>query len=249
MGQGVLVKERPPGWYPDASAPGYQRWWDGGTWSHVTRPVPGLPEYPAAPSLSPVPQVAPATPDGVPLAGPIRRLAARAIDSLLIGLLSLAVGYPYAQDLFTVMGDYLDRAQRAVAVGGPQPDLLAMLSDERYVAASAGVAVVQFVLGAVYHITLIALRGATLGKLMTGVRVRLWVAERRPTWREAALRWAGRDLPTVLALADVLPFVSLVYTLTDSLWLLRDQRRQCLHDKPAGTVVVRSARRPDRGSR
>ena len=29
----------PPGWYPDASQPGQERWWDGGQWSHVTRPA------------------------------------------------------------------------------------------------------------------------------------------------------------------------------------------------------------------
>jgi uncharacterized RDD family membrane protein YckC len=31
----------PPGWYPDASQPGHERWWDGGQWSHVTRPAAG----------------------------------------------------------------------------------------------------------------------------------------------------------------------------------------------------------------
>jgi uncharacterized RDD family membrane protein YckC len=34
----------PPGWYPDASQPGHERWWDGGQWSHVTRPAQGGPQ-------------------------------------------------------------------------------------------------------------------------------------------------------------------------------------------------------------
>ena len=34
----------PPGWYPDASQPGNERWWDGGQWSHVTRPATGGPQ-------------------------------------------------------------------------------------------------------------------------------------------------------------------------------------------------------------
>ena len=288
------MRERPPGWYPDASVPGYERWWDGGTWSHVTRPVPGAPPPAAAPppavprpgtpegSSGPDPRnpgppqypgsqqypglqqyqgypapgpglpsgvggyrpatVLPATPDGVPLAGPIRRLVARVIDSVLIGLLSLVVGYPFTRDLFAVMSDYVDQSQRAADTGARQPDLVAMFSDERYLAASTGLAVVQFALGAGYHITLIALRGATFGKLMVGLRVRLWVQEGRPTWREAALRWAGRDLPTLLTLAGVLPFVGGAYSLIDGLWLLWDHRRQCLHDKLPGTVVVRTGR-------
>lgn len=28
-----------PGWFPDAHAPGFERWWDGNTWSNHTRPL------------------------------------------------------------------------------------------------------------------------------------------------------------------------------------------------------------------
>jgi uncharacterized RDD family membrane protein YckC len=55
----------PPGWYPDASRPGQERWWDGGAWSEVTRPAQGVappgpssdqsPEPPTAPQPSPGP--------------------------------------------------------------------------------------------------------------------------------------------------------------------------------------------------
>jgi uncharacterized RDD family membrane protein YckC len=44
----------PPGWYPDASQPGNERWWDGGSWSEVTRPAPG------SPAAAPQPPEAPA---------------------------------------------------------------------------------------------------------------------------------------------------------------------------------------------
>jgi uncharacterized RDD family membrane protein YckC len=38
----------------------------------------------------------------------------------------------------------------------------------------------------------------------------------------------------------MVPFVGGWYALLDELWLLWDPRRQCLHDKWAGTVVVRT---------
>jgi uncharacterized RDD family membrane protein YckC len=93
---------------------------------------------------------------------------------------------------------------------------------------------IQFALSAIYHTSLIALRGATLGKLAVGVRVRPWDADRRPTWGQAALRWAGRDVGALI------PLIGLFYLLMDSLWLLWDDRRQCLHDKVPSTCVIRS---------
>ena len=92
---------------------------------------------------------------------------------------------------------------------------------------------VQLALSGIYHTSLVALRGATLGKLAVGVRVRPWAADRRPTWGEAALRWAGRDL------GSLIPRIGILYLALDSVWLLWDERHQCLHDKYPRTCVIR----------
>jgi uncharacterized RDD family membrane protein YckC len=152
-------------------------------------------------------------------------------------VLSAVVGFPLLRDMAAALGDYLDAMQKAAAGGGQVPTFQLysdLMADQRYVGAATGFTVIQIVLSAIYHTSMIALRGATLGKLATGVRVRPWDVDGRPGWGPAVLRWAATDI------GSVIPVVGVAYTLLDRVWLLRDPRRQCLHDKLPKTCVVRS---------
>ena len=93
-----------------------------------------------------------------------------------------------------------------------------------------------FLFGAIYTIVPTALWGQTLGKIAVGTRV---VAEddgSLPGWRRSALRWA---LPGVVGR---LPYVGLWVGLAVMASLVWDPRRRGLHDRLAGTIVVRVPR-------
>ena len=81
-----------------------------------------------------------------------------------------------------------------------------------------------------------ALWGQTLGQIAIGTRVVPEEDGSLPGWRRAALRWA---LPGV---AGRLPFVGLWVGLAVMASLVVDPSRRGLHDRVAGTIVVRVAR-------
>lgn len=95
-----------------------------------------------------------------------------------------------------------------------------------------------FGFGAIYTIVPTALWGQTPGKIAVGSRV---VAEEDgslPGWRRAALRWA---LPGAFGR---LPHVGLWVSLAVMASLVVDPRRRGLHDRVAGTIVVKVPRVP-----
>jgi uncharacterized RDD family membrane protein YckC len=84
-----------------------------------------------------------------------------------------------------------------------------------------------------YRFLMIGRWNATVGKFVVGIRVRR--ADGSPAgWREAALR---PILESVVSLprSSVLGLVRYV----DDVWMLWDRRSQTLHDKVAGTIVVK----------
>ena len=87
----------------------------------------------------------------------------------------------------------------------------------------------------IYETMMIALLGRTVGKMALGTRVVRLVDGRRPTWSEAAMRalvpLAFGSIPKIGVFLG-----ATVYSL--ALWT---PLRQGLHDKAAGTLVVRHA--------
>lgn len=173
------------------------------------------------------------TPDGLPLAGAGYRLLARIIDVVLVWTVSFALGFPLVLGLLDAMVDYMDMVEKAT-LNGTTVDPMAVYTTPGIMSNLFGLTAVLLAVSGAYHITFIAVWGATLGKLAAGVRVRPWDVDGRPSWGQAALRWATTDLGAQL------PFVGGFYGLLDSLWLLWDNQRQCLHDKLPKTAVIRS---------
>lgn len=93
-----------------------------------------------------------------------------------------------------------------------------------------------FFFGAIYTVVPTALWGQTLGKVALGTRI---VAEEDgslPGWRRAAIRWA------VPGIVGRLPYVGLWVSLAVMASLVFDRRRRGLHDRAAGTIVVKVPR-------
>jgi uncharacterized RDD family membrane protein YckC len=161
-----------------------------------------------------------------------RRLLARLIDWVIVGAVILAIWIP----------SFISLIHRVQNVNNQY------INDPNSPAAHAALShAVNQSFGSFYLITLVglviamaydwvqhALWGQTVGKRALGTRV--VTADTRSKIGAGAA--AGRA--AVYAFPPIIPFVGWLFTLLNELWLLWDQRRQCLHDKAASTVVVKT---------
>ena len=91
--------------------------------------------------------------------------------------------------------------------------------------------VISIVVGVLYFAVLNgSAKGQTVGKMVWGTRVRDVATGGAIGPAKAAMRYL------VPALLSIVTFGLIWFP--DGLWLLRDRRRQTLHDKVAGSVVV-----------
>ncbi len=168
-----------------------------------------------------VPSAQPAS-DGRVLAGFGDRFLARAIDTLIVGVAGVVLG-------FVAVAIYL-------ALAHPHVSDTSTGTDSAALTAVSEVAVLWFVLLVaatyLYDVELMYRRGQTVGKRAMGIRIVPASPDRPLTRRSATMRWL---------VEDVASFVVPYFGLLDGLWLLWDKPlRQCLHDKAARTIVIRA---------
>ncbi|CAN5501361.1 hypothetical protein BH23ACT6_BH23ACT6_22020 [soil metagenome] len=178
----------------------------------------------------------PSTPDGQRISGWWRRFFARFIDSILLGIVSLALLPVVAPDFMSTMEQFWDAAS---ATSPDQDQVNSIVSDLTGQAARLGLA--SAVLSIVYEAVFLKLLAATPGKLLLGLRVRLRDQAGPLEWNTSGLRaltWHG---PSLLGIIPILGGIASLIPIVNGLWPLWDAKKQSLNDKVAKTNVVRKS--------
>ncbi len=140
---------------------------------------------------------------------------------------------PLATPLRRLIGFAIDSVLYGFVILGvillSDTDLQAIASGEETI--SGGVLLIGLLIFGAYHVTFTALRGQTIGKIVVRTKVIDAESGALPGWQSAFIRWGA---PAALATIPWLGYLSLLMYA----WLLRDVRRQGLHDKAARTLVI-----------
>lgn len=238
---GADVFGRPTGGAPPVGQQPPQQWWPGPQQPQQSQPgqQPGW-GGPQPPYGRDQQQTAePTTEDGQPLASYLSRVGAYLIDALLLAVLNLLVsGWAW----YLWMADYWAFAWDAARANDPErvneltPEEILGFFDWQYLFIAMGL---SLLLQVAYHVGFLATRSATPGKMLVGLSVRGVDGPGVIGVGTAFMRYL---LPLGIAVLSLVPLVSYVIwivSLVDLLWPLKDPQRQALHDKIAGTQVVR----------
>lgn len=165
------------------------------------------------------------------LAGRWARLGAGILDALVLSFVAAPA---------VLISIRWDKMQESVTSGEPITDPMDLYNIPLLL---AGYAVV-FLVGFVYFTVMHAKWGQTLGKKALGIRLVSAADQSAVSWSQAIGRQAFVYAITITtALVNFLvPAGALIGMLgmLDNAWILWDDRRQALHDKVAGTLVVKA---------
>ncbi|MEV5797301.1 RDD family protein [Streptomyces collinus] len=191
----------------------------------VHRLAGGADEQPVAPWKPPVEDVFQAAARRQAAARPAglgKRLAARLVDSLVVGAVTAAAAVPLGTRAVDHVQQKIDEARlsgRTVTV---------WLIDGTTGTSLAIVLGVLLVSGVLYEVLPTAKWGRTLGKKLCGLEVRDIEAHEPPGFGAALRRWLVYSVPGLLGIG----IVGVLWCVFDRPW------RQCWHDKAAHTFVA-----------
>lgn len=223
------------GWYPDPQVPTrLVRWWDGQQWTSSTQTV----------------LHGPRSDDGEPLAGWWQRVGQYLIDSIIVQLIVLPVTIPLQVMIQNRTQPLVDRMNERTAAGQP-PDFGEFWRSYTdavgpYLVASVLIGLTAF---GGYFAFCLRRNGRTVGMKAFNIAVRsVEPSEENLPWGVIVRRvLAQQGASLFLLLFLVTPgygfFIGLavmsLWVWLDILWATWDRRNQTLHDKIAGTLVVR----------
>jgi uncharacterized RDD family membrane protein YckC len=174
------------------------------------------------------------TPDGVVLSGWWKRVLARVVDGFIAAIVSAPLAYVPMQHAMNLFGDFfrqvMSDAQAGVATTAQPPAELTVVMMQ--------VGLIGLAVRIIYEVAFLTWRGATPGKMVVGISVRLREKAGPPPLVTVLKRTLVQEGGTIFALLPIIGGLGSLFTLLDSLWPLWDDKKQAIHDKAAATNVV-----------
>jgi uncharacterized RDD family membrane protein YckC len=177
----------------------------------------------------------PTTPDGVVLSGWWKRVLARILDGIIIWFVALPLTFVPLRTVFDLFGDYMREAIAAAEAGS------STLPDQPTAELTGPILQVTLTMLAVYlvyEIAFLTLTGATLGKRIVGISVRLRDKPGPPPLGAVLRRTAVKEGGNIVGSVPLLGIFGSLFSLVNVLWPLWDDKKQAIHDKVGATNVV-----------
>jgi uncharacterized RDD family membrane protein YckC len=170
----------------------------------------------------------------VVLSGWWKRVLARVLDGFIAAIVALPLTYAPMEHAINLLRTYfrqlLKDAQAGVtSTAQPPAELTSLLIQ---------VSLSGLVVYVVYQVAFLTWRGATPGKMVVGISVRLRDKPGPPPLVAVLKRTAVQECGTIFGLVPSVGLLGSMFSLLDSLWPLWDDKKQAIHDKAAATNVV-----------
>jgi len=175
------------------------------------------------------------TPDGVLLSGWWRRVLARIIDEFIISIVALPLAFAPMSRGVDVFRGYIQQVVAATQAGSstmpaqPTAQLTGPIME---------VSLIVLAVYLVYEITFLTRTGATIGRRVVGISIRLRDKAGPPPLVAVLKRTAVKEVGSLVGSVPVVGSVGSLFSMVDVLWPLWDDKKQAIHDKVAATNVV-----------